>query len=242
MRSYEFITETTQADQALWATARDILKPLVRDAKRGGGPEIDRYVNGGQVGTLGQLSKNTPPEIADVILMYAPGDVSEYYAANSTSNTRDVIKDYNPGNRYIALGGTSYEPEDYEVKEMISVLAHEMRHALDDSLSGGKFKGSHGRGATRYRGQNQIKDLPYGKRPLELNAMYTQAIGEILPAVKATTNNKRLKDIIVKAFRNNPDLLRAYPKTIDDPNFRRLFNRAWLTASERREQLKAGNK
>jgi hypothetical protein len=164
----------------------------------------------------------------------------EYFAKDSTSDRRELIPYYDNNHRYILLGGTStmYDPED--VNPMISTLAHEMRHALDDTLSQGRFNRSAGRGASAYRGQNQVQDLPYERRPLELNAIYTQAVGEIVANVRATTNNKKLKDIIVQAFRNYPELLQAYPKPIlNDPNFRRLLNRAYNTAAERRAELQA---
>jgi len=240
MRIRDIISETAAHDQILWSAAKDILKPLIRDVKRDSGPALDQYNDGVAAGTLGQLSKNTPDEIKDVILVYAPGEMCEYFPINSTGERRTLIPEYNPAHRYILLGGTDtmYDPAD--VKPMISTLAHEMRHALDDTLSQGRFNRSAGRGASAYRGQNQIKDLPYERRPLELNAIYTQAVGEIMANVRATTNNKKLKDIIVQAFRNHPELLQAYSKPIlNDPNFRRLINRAYNTAAERRAELQA---
>jgi hypothetical protein len=224
----ESIEETAEHDQALWNTARNILKPLMRDAGRDQGPALDQYENGDVVGTVGEIDPSSPKELHDVVVQYSPGETSEYFPVNSTSRT-DLLTDYDASKRYILLGGSSYGLDKDEVKHMISQLAHEMRHALDDSLSGGKFNRSHGRGATAYRpssqDSNQLRDLEHENRPLEINAHYTQALEDIAKAVKSTTTTAQLHKIITQAFKNRW-VGRAYRYNIQDPNYRRLVQRA----------------
>lgn len=225
MRFYE-ITETVQHDSALWATARKILSPLARQVSREAGPLLDRYESGSVVGTIGQLYPQAPEEIHDVILQFAPGEMSEYFAANSTSSRTDLLANYDSQKRYILLGGTDmlYDPED--VKAIITTLAHEMRHALDDRLSQGKFKGSHGRGKTQFKGSSQITDQPrHELRPLEINAHYTQALADIARRLKTTTATGQLNMIIRDAFKTY-HVGDRYGYDLNDPNYRRLVQRA----------------
>ena len=225
MRFYE-ITETVAHDQGLWATARKILSPLARQVSREKGPLLDRYESGDVVGTIGQLYPQAPQEIHDVILQFAPGEMSEYFAANSTSDRKDLLANYDSQKRYILLGGTDmlYDPED--VNTIISTLAHEMRHALDDTLSQGKFKGSHGRGKTQFKGSSQITgQQTHELRPLEINAHYTQALADIAKRLKSTTPTSQLNRIVLDAFKNY-HVGQRYRYDLDDPNYRRLVQRA----------------
>jgi hypothetical protein len=235
------LTETTQHDQALWATARAILQPLARQALKEKGPLWDSYEQGLAIGSLGQLDPQVPKEIQDVILQFAPGEMSEYFAKNSTSPGQQLINDYNADQRYIILGGGSYGLDNDEVKNMISTLAHEMRHALDDTLSQGNFNRSHGRGATAYRGQNQVKDLEHEQRPLETNAHYTQALEDIAKAVKSNTSTAQLLKIINDAFKNRW-VGRAYRYNMQDPNYRRLVQRAVQYAQTVIDQKKSAKR
>jgi len=220
------LKETAQHDTALWATARNILKPLMRDAGREQGPALDQYENGQSIGSIGKLDPSSLKEIHDVIIQYAPGETSEYFPVNSTSRT-DLLANYNANKRYILLGGSSYGLD--KEKNIISQLAHEMRHALDDTLSSGKFNRSHGRGATAYRpstpDSNQLKDREHENRPLEINAHYTQALEDIAKAVKSTTTTAQLHKIITQAFKNRW-VGKAYRYNTQDPNYRRLVQRA----------------
>jgi hypothetical protein len=220
MRLKEF-TESLADDQALWATARLILKPLSRLK----GAAMDQYEAGAQIGTIGSLAPSAPKNIHNVIIQYAPGETSEYFASNSTSDRRDLIKNYDAKQEYILLGGSSYGLDATDVRTITSQLAHEMRHALDQSLSNGRFRGSHGRGATAYRGQDQIKDRSHEHRPLEINAHYTEALADIEKAVKSTTTTQQLHKIITQVFRNHW-VGKTYRYDLQDPNYRRLFNRA----------------
>jgi len=221
MRANEFILETTAHDQALWSTARHILKPLSRLS----GKALDQYENGEQMGTIGSLAPMAPTSIHNVIIQLAPGEMSEYFAPHSTSGRRNLLANYDPASAYILLGGSSYGLDAQDVKTMTSQLAHEMRHALDHALSGGRFSGSHGRGARAYRGQDQIKDREHEHRPLEINAHYTEALADIEKAVKSTTTTQQLHKIITQAFRNRW-VGKTYRYDLNDPNYRRLYNRA----------------
>ena len=235
MRSREF-TETAEHDQALWSTARQILKPLSRLR----GAPLDQYEAGAQIGTIGSLAPSAPPSIHNVVIQYAPGETSEYFAPNSTSDRRDLIRNYDANQEYILLGGSSYGLDATDVRTLTSQLAHEMRHALDQALSAGRFRGSHGRGATGYRGQDQLADRPHEHRPLEINAHYTEALADIEKAVKSTTTTNQLHKIITQAFRNRW-VGKTYRYDLQDPNYRRLYNRAVQYAetviAQKRERL-----
>jgi len=220
MRVHELL-ETVGDDQELWATARWILKPLSRLR----GAALDQYEKGEQIGTIGQLAPQAPRQLLDVVIQWAPGETSEYFARNSTSTRRTLIRNYDANTRYILLGGSSYGLDATDIRTITSQLAHEMRHAMDDELSGGRFRGSHGTGATAYRGQDQIKDRSHEHRPLEINAHYTEALADIERMVKSTTGTQQLHKIITQVFRNHW-VGKTYRYDLQDPNYRRLFTRA----------------
>jgi hypothetical protein len=172
--------------------------------------------------------------------------VSEFFSRDSESPSvgRHPIK-MSSYNRYIALGGTTmlYDPED--VKELITTLAHEMRHAMDDALSQGHFNRAHGRGATRYTptgvDRNQLTDLPHSQRPLEVNAFYTQSLADIAKAIRSTTTTQQLMKIIDREFKKHR-VGHAYRYDLNDANYRRLVQRAVAYAQDIQQSKQALSK
>lgn len=93
---------------------------------------------------------------------------------------------------------------------LYSILVHELRHALDDLLSNGKYL------------KNKGNDGEYWQRPIEINARFSQALLDIRDSVEAGADP-------VTAIKNSFEdhsIAKVLPNGLNDPKYRRLFNRA----------------
>ena len=93
---------------------------------------------------------------------------------------------------------------------LYSTLVHELRHALDDVLSNGMFRGGRG------------NDGPQLQRPLEINARFSQALLNIRDSVEAGADPVTAIKSSFKQLR----IAEVFPNGVNDLKYRRLFNRA----------------
>lgn len=109
-------------------------------------------------------------------------------------------------------------------KDLTSELVHELRHALDDVKSSGRFL--QGRKTNTPISKNDDPRSAYLSLPLEINARFSQAIHSIIKDLKGT--NPTRKDIVdairVEFFVQS--ITPFFPKKMQDPAYRRLFSRA----------------
>lgn len=109
-------------------------------------------------------------------------------------------------------------------KDLTSELVHELRHALDDVKSSGRFL--QGKKTTTPRSSKDDPRSAYLSLPLEINARFSQAMQSIVKDLKGTTPSK--KDII-NAIRVEflvYNITPFFPQRSNDPAYRRLFSRA----------------
>lgn len=122
---------------------------------------------------------------------------------------------YNPDTRTIIVPRLD--------KDLSSELVHELRHALDDILSAGRFL--QGKRTTTPK-SNDNASKSYLSVPYEINARLSQAVHAI---AKELSGKNPSRDDIIQAIKIEllvRDITRFYPKRMNDPEYRRLISRA----------------
>lgn len=170
--------------------------------------KIAQYlISGGQKSTVGKITGSTGPlsSIKVSLRSRMPKTQGLANAANAA---------YDPDTKTIIVPRTD--------KDLTSELVHELRHALDDIKSSGRFL--QGRTATpRATGDD---NQSYLSLPLEINARFSQAIRSIANDLAGTDPSRN--DIIqaIKIEFLSRDITQFFPKKTEDPAYRRLFSRA----------------
>jgi hypothetical protein len=241
--SIQELDETSEDDHALAQIAQGVVDNLrsgkiskfqkYLDRLRTNTPTKADNTTGVKLGLLGKVIKTKPTstaiqEILDTVTLITVMDLpkAEGTYNKDSKELKLVIIPYK-----LAGGGEEY------IQKLKSVLIHELRHALDDVKSQGHFRRRHGRGPyTAYRGQDQ-HDVPWAKRPLEWNAIYTQVTQRLY------NNLVEIKRVSPKSYNNidNDYIARMvagflerfngrgspFPEGSKDPNYRRMFNRLY---------------
>lgn len=194
MRACEFVIEARNAQIELEDLATKIAQYLLK---------------GGQRATVGKITGST----------------------GALSNIKISLRSRMPKTQGLTKSAAAaYDPETKTIivpkidKDLTSELVHELRHALDDIKSSGKFL--QGRKTNTPRSKNDDPRSAYLSLPLEINARFSQAIHAIIKDLKDT--NPTRKDIVdairVEFFVQN--ITPFFPKKMQDPAYRRLFSRA----------------
>jgi hypothetical protein len=123
-----------------------------------------------------------------------------------------------------------------------SVIVHELRHALDYSLSKGKAFDSKGvRGASEADPDRDRDRGEYHRTATEVNARTSQAMLQtkrlMVNAMNSgeELNNAKLKELILKAM-DDAKLVHIF-KSTDEKAFKQLFNRIFKYAQDFLQQL-----
>jgi hypothetical protein len=137
---------------------------------------------------------------------------------------RPVKGQYDRANKIITL--TLHLINNTQKFDISSTISHELRHALDDTLSQGKAL------------FGKKAEKPYEQRPKEINARLSQAmkmIGDLLKdQLKGLDEFEQIsiddiKFVIDKAFTANR-IQQAFGNYKDNKNYRHAFNRALMYA------------
>jgi hypothetical protein len=141
-----------------------------------------------------------------------------------------------------------YEPKDYSITvdkrltrhrpELITTLAHEMQHALDDFKSAGHAL----RKPENYAGHNQ-DFVAYLKLHPEINARFTQALLDIVDAEakskysigRVGTTKETMTQIVPLAFQKN----KLNKTLLDQKQLNRLLSRAYKFYDEVKDTIEA---
>lgn len=192
MRASEFLTEDRAGQIDIETLASQISKYLEQ---------------GGRSASVGRITGTTGP-LANIKVKL----LTKMPTAQSMAKATDAA--YDPDAKTILVPKTD--------KNLVSDLVHELRHALDDIKSSGKFL----QGKTNVPLNTKSTQSAYLSLPLEINARFSQAIHSIVNDLSGTNPTK--EDIIqaIKIAFLSYDITRFYPKRMQDPSYRRLFSRA----------------
>ena len=232
----ELLTETT-ADDAFINHIATVITSQLRDSGSPFHHRVVTYMARPQVTDIGNLRTITGLEGStdrERALLGVTVQLRDLSSRRARGGYHDGVLYVDP---MLTLGDTSVsppQPMDPRNRAVTfgSTVAHELRHALDDIVSQGRFHQRHGRGPTAYRGQDQHHDREYSNRPLEIHARYVQAVREVLAtlsrAQQNTTQpatNSEIQRHILSAFRIH-HITDQFP-SVSDPNYQRLLKRAW---------------
>ena len=124
-----------------------------------------------------------------------------------------------------------------------SVIVHELRHALDYSLSKGKAFDSKGvRGASGDDGDRDRDRGEYHRTATEVNARASQAMLQMKRLIVKEINsgnditNEKLKELIMVAM-DDAKLVHIF-KSTNEPEFKQLFKRMFKYSQDFLEQMK----
>ena len=239
MRIRELILETADEDRAIISLADVIYKDLQQYADT----ELDYDETGViHIGRIGDLFDTPIPGLDRVRLEITSDeailDLARRLHGRATPSDSHFGQ-WDPGENAISLNA------DYlSSNRMRSVIAHELRHAMDDMKSSNRANQS-----TRYRtarnpADRADPDSAYGAQPAEINARFIEALNVLVPVIP------KLAHLDTAAFRNKmtaylnrafelKDIADYYPEQTASPHYKRLLQRAWAFIEKELAHIKS---
>lgn len=227
MRIYEIIVETADEDRAIISLANAIYDDLQKYADTDLDYDETEVI---YIGRIGDLFDTPIPGFNQVSLKIISDEAIIELARrlNRQATPADsYFGQWNPTENSISLNA------DYlSSNRMRGIIAHELRHAMDDLKSSKKANQS-----KRYRSARNAADrtnsyTAYGAQPAELNARFVEVLNVLVPVVSklahldATTFRKRITVYLKKAFELK-NIADYYPEQTANPHYKRLLQRAW---------------
>jgi len=239
MRIHELIVETTEEDRAIISLADVIYKDLQQYADT----ELDYDETGVMhIGRIGDLF-DTPIPGLDRVRLEISSDESIVDLARrlhgKATPSDSHFGQWDPMEKAISLNA------DYlSSNRMRSVIAHELRHAMDDMKSLNRANQS-----TRYRTARKPehqadKDGAYQAQPAEINARFIEALNVLVPVIPKLANlepaafRTKMTAYINKAFELK-DIADYYPEKTASPHYKRLLQRAWAFIEKELAHIKS---
>jgi hypothetical protein len=241
MHIRELIVETADEDRAIISLADSIYQYLQKYADQ----DLDYDETGVMhIGRIGDLF-DTPIVAFDTIKIVLSSDqaiVDLISRLQGHSTPEDGhIGQWDQMEKTISLNS------DYlSTSRMRNVIAHELRHAMDDTKSLNRANQS-----IRYRTarnpQHQLdKDAAYQAQPAEINARFIEALHILTPIVY------KLAHLDPKVFKNKmtayinktfelKDIADYYPEKTANPHYQRLLKRAWTFIDKELAHIQSKN-
>jgi len=227
MRIQELLVETAEDDRAILSLADAIYNYLQSYADT----ELDYDETGViHIGRIGDLF-DTPIEILNSVRLEITPDEAivdlarRLYGRATPADSH--FGQWDPMNKAISLNA------DYlSSKRMRNVIAHELRHAMDDAKSLNRANQS-----TRYRTARSVQhqadqDGAYQAQPAEINARFVEALNLLVPVIAklstldSTSFRTKMTAYLNRAFELK-DIADYYPEKTANAHYRRLLQRAW---------------
>jgi len=227
MRIHELIVETAEDDRAIMSLADAIYDYLQQYADT----ELDYDETGViHIGKIGDLF-NTPIPSMDNIRIEISSDeaiVDLVRRLNGRAAPSDShLGQWDPMEKAISLNA------DYlSSNRMRNIIAHELRHAMDDMKSLNRANQSTRYGTARNPADQADPDTAYRAQPAEINARFIEALHFISPIIPKLANldpaafRTKMTAYLNRAFEVK-QIADIYPEKTDNPHYRRLLQRAW---------------
>jgi hypothetical protein len=226
MKSIEFIikqivVETAQDERFLQKVGNQVSK-WVDNFKSTNKGKLPQFVEPGTLGTVTGLTGSTDAQkhlldLGLIFLLFRNGVMGAYRPAKGEwggdigLNIQYLASDFSLDK---TKRGQAFKHHlRQHENDISSTVAHELRHALDDYLSKGKFDQSSGK-------------QDYWDNNVELNAFFTQALNSLQKMIdQGTVNQDNLEWAIKRVFNNSEFISRLRAK--NDPRVKRLYSRAY---------------
>ena len=227
MRIHELIVETAEEDRAIMSLADVIYDYLQQYADT----ELDYDETGViHIGRIGDLFDTPIPDIDRIRLAISTDEAIVDLARRlhgKASPEDSHLGEWDPMEKAILLNA------DYlSSNRMRNIIAHELRHAMDDMKSLNRANQS-----TRYRtardpADREDPDKAYRAEPAEINARFVEALHFITPVIPKLAHldpaafRTKMTAYLNRAFevKHIADL---YPEKTASPHYKRLLQRAW---------------
>ena len=239
MRYLEIINETTEQDRLIVNLANNLNSHVKRYEYN------DRVINQGiylgKIEKLSTIHKGTSIESLNPVHVELVSDKYMRGISNSTA-TRAM---WDPNIKTIYLN-TEYIGDP----RMERLIAHELRHALDDYLSdfsqGSRYytprKKEH-----RYSGEDPVKSrTDYLAKPSEINARFLEVLNLLTPVIKSAVDKNRSDTFAYlfdkfKYYLVKKEILKLFPEGTESKDLRRLYKRGIDYITNEVERLKKVN-
>ena len=227
MRIRELIVETADEDRAIISLADAIYNDLQQYADT----ELDYDETGVMhIGRIGDLF-DTPIPGLDRVRLEISSDESIVDLARrlhgKATPSDSHFGQWDPMEKAISLNA------DYlSSNRMRSVIAHELRHAMDDLKSSNRANQSSRYRTARNPADRADPDSAYGAQPAEINARFIEALNVLVPVIPKLANlepaefRTRMTAYLNKAF-DLKNIADYYPEQTASPHYKRLLQRAW---------------
>lgn len=240
MRHYEIINETTEEDRAILSLASAIYKYLQKYADQ----DIDydnlddeeqEIIHAGKLGNIFDI----PIEAFNNIKLELQSDYGliQRIKRDKPDHFEDIPGAEAPGGMWYNHNNTMVLNFDYLSSNIMkSIIAHELRHAMDDVKSNYKANQSTRYGTPKNKSYRKVtKDphmgnLAYLAQPAEINARFIQVLNKIVdhiptlakyPKEQLTTRAERLLKQAMGAY----NISHLFPEKEQSKDYKRLMKR-----------------
>lgn len=226
MKITDLLQETSSHDRAVVSLSIAIISHL---RKKYGDAQGRSVIKVGRIGDI----FNTPLSILDSVSLelHNSEDINKYNPDLDTKEDPDAITFgvWVPSENMIVMNS------DYlSTNKLVTVMSHELRHALDDYISGFRAGSSKRYDMPRKKEHRKVDpynpDTPYLAKPAEINARFLEVMHRLTSRMNQLSKRKDIDlfDSAINEFKNLLDkeqISQLFPEGTKNRNYRRLFSR-----------------